>query len=229
MKIPLYLAITPEDINKAANLPSKIAWMSVRFDKSRDELTNLPAENFDSCILVLDDCEPYIRYNNDKICQQLKEHIQKKNYDGLLLDFQRPRDGHLYSLARQLEKELPIKVAVTPHYSTEQSIVFLPPLPPAMSIEHYLAAWSTHEIWLDMTTQITSLCITEEGIRECAEENKEFPFYSKELCTHYAMNANTEKITFSFLRTPEDCMALLDAAEAYNVRSAFSLFYEMEK
>lgn len=229
MKIPLYLAMAPKDIEKNNALPPKIAWMSVRFDKDGDGLVNFPTENFDSCILILDDHVAYNRHNNEKIFRQLQDHIQEKKYEGLLLDFQRPKDKNLHLLARMLEKELPIKVAVTPHYSTDQSIVFLPPLPPAESIESYLNPWGSHEIWLDMTTQVRSICVTNEGIKECTKQESAFPFFDKELCTHYAINIGTEKTVFSFLRTPEDCMSILNKADAYNVCAAFSIFYEMEK
>ncbi len=229
MDIPLYLAMTSDDIMKKSTLPPKIAWMSVRFDKEGDGLINFPAEKYDSCILILDDYNPYTRHDHKKICQQLQEHISTRKYDGILLDFQQPKDSGLCTLVRQLERELPIKVGVTPSYSTNESIVFLPPLPPAVSVESYLKPWSSHEIWLDLTTQGYSLCVTSAGVGECTKKHESIPFYNEKLCTHYVSEVSSESIIFSLQRTADDCMTILRKANAFNVRAAFSLYHELGK
>lgn len=229
MKIPLYLAVTSDEISKKVNLPTNTAWMSIRFDQAGDGLFNFPPAPFDKGILILDDYHPYSQHSCEKICHQLKNYMDENNYTGLLLDFQRPRDENLYNLARMLERELSCKVAMPPNYSNGDSIVFLPPPSPVVSPADYLTPWKGREIWLDLTTQAYALCFTADGISERANPNDVFPFYDKSLCTHYHVKTVAENITFSFRRTREDCMSMLDEAEAYNVRAAFSLYHEMEK
>lgn len=229
MKIPLYLAMTSDEINHNAKTPENIAWMSIRFDQAGDGLFNFPSESFSNCILILDDYYPYTQHNCKKICQQLKKHIDENNYNGLLLDFQRQQDKNLYTLAHALERELPCKVAMPPNYCNDESIVFLPPPAPAVPPEDYLKPWTGHEIWLDLTTQAYAMHFTIHGISECEAQQDAFPFYDKDLCTHYNVKADTEGITFSFRRTREDCMSMLEEIEAFHVRAAFSLYREMEK
>lgn len=229
MKIPLYLAVTSDEISKNVNLPTNTAWMSIRFDQAGDGLFNFPPAPFDKGILILDDYHPYSQHSCEKICHQLKNYMGENNYTGLLLDFQRPRDENLYNLARMLESELSCKVAMPPNYCNDESIVFLPPPAPAVSPEDYLKPWTGHEIWLDLTTQAYAMHFTIHGISECEAQQDAFPFYDKDLCTHYHVKADTEGITFSFQRTREDCMSMLEEMEAFHVRAAFSLYREMEK
>ena len=164
MVLPLYLAMTAQEIHSVSSLPAHMAFMACHFSPSGPGLTNLPRDALPGQMLVLDDQFPFRDHSAAVICGQLEQILRDGQLESLLLDFQRPVSAEVSQMIRNLEEALPCPVAVSSLYAPHcRGPVFLPPAPPDMAIEAYLSPWAGREIWLEASLEPLCLTVTAQG------------------------------------------------------------------
>lgn len=229
MAIPLYLAMTGMEARYASVMPQKMAWLSCLFSPYSTGVSNLPKQLPPDSLLILSDRTPICGHDPELIRSQLEEVITKLSCCGLLLDFQMPDNKELEALAKSL-LDLPCPVALSEVYAKALPCpVFLPPVPPDTTPEHYLSHWKGREIWLEMALDSMTVEVTEQGIQRkdaLACELSDTPFYDEALCCHYGISVS-DRITFQLQRQRPDLENLLVRAEALGVTRAVGLYQEL--
>ena len=181
-------------------------------------------------MLILNDRIPCRRHDHRLITEQLTQLIEALECGSLLLDFQQPGSAEAAALTKTLLDSLPCPIAVSKDYAKELDCpIFLPPVPPDVSLANYLAPWKGREIWLDVGMDGLNLTLTETG---CESASLPWPNLSggqadKILHTHYLISQTGNCVQFQLFRTKEDIHALLAEAETLGVHQAVGLWQEL--
>ena len=225
------LAMTPAEIQRADQLPPKIAWMACHFSPCGPGLTNLPTDLPPGSLLVVDDWTPICGHDPDVIGQQLLECFQCLQCSGVLLDLQRPENPQTGMLAQFLTEALPCPTVVSEHYAKDLSCpVFLPPVPPSVSLKTYLSPWQSREIWLDLSRNQEVLVLSENGCETLPGDDGDVPlngFCDGQLHCHYQIQMTDPLATFTLWRTQEDLEELCREAEELGVAGFVGLYQEL--
>ena len=232
MSIPLFLAMTDQEIRQTPSLPEKTAWMSCHFLAGGTGISHLPTDLPHGSMLILDDRIPFRGHDPALICAHLKEILWKFRCSHMLLDFERPPTAVTLQFARQLSAQLPCPVGVPKDYAKDLPCpVFLPPVPPHLALETYLAPWTGREIWLEAALDGSAAAITDKG---CRFSPVPFPVPGEpmhrcaELHCHYHTAVSSDEIVFSFFRTRQDLADLQTHAKEYGVTLTIGLYQELE-
>lgn len=225
MAIPLFLAMTRQEISPI--LPKHMAWMSCHFCPYEKGLTDLPPPLPPGSMLILDDrIEPD---NHDPIRIRKQLQTLEPHFSSILLDFQRENLPLLQSIAMELCQNLALPVAVTPPYAASLSCpVFLPPAPPHRPLTEHLLPWQGRPIWLELSRDSSALSITESGCTETPPKASSAPIHSAEdLCSHYQIDSLPQSLLFTFQRTDEDLLHLIDQAKTLGVEKCVGLYQQL--
>ena len=229
MSIPLFFAMTEQEIASAPH-PERIAWMSCHFSAVNHGLAHIPSNFPSGVMLILDDRIPFRSHDESYICTQLQDLVQRFQCTHLLLDFQRHATAPLQQLVKRLERQLPCPIAAPPEYAQKLDCpVFLPPIPPLLPAEEYLKPFGHREIWLELALDGAKGTVTTEGCRFTAIPHPQphiSGHFSRDLGCHYHIEVQPEEIRFSFYRTREDALSLLDKAGQFGVTLAVGLYQE---
>ncbi len=227
MSIPLFFAMTREEIQKSAVLPSKIAWMSCHFSPDGPGLVDLPQKLPPDSMLILDDRIALNGHNETLIAHQLAQAVDELRCRYLLLDFQREGGD---ALVQTILQTVPCPTGVTPPYADLLDCpVFLPPVPLHVSMEDYFKPWQGKEIWLEAALDGADIIVTKKGSVIIPVPFPEMPdqaHHSLELNCHYTITVEPERIRFSLFRTLEDLQDLIANARPHITLSA-GLFQEL--
>ena len=230
MPIPQYLAMTAAEMEGSAVLPHQMAWMACHFSSSGNGLSNLPKWLPAGSALILDDSTPIHDHDPERIAAELGQCIQHLQCVGLLLDFQRPDEGHAREVAEYLCETLPIPVIVSDAYAEGLDCgVFISPVPPDEAMASRLTRWQGREIWLDTTMEGLEIILTEDGAKSTPLppwERREGGLEDKHLHCHYHISLDEDSAVFTLWRTAEDVAAQLAEAEALGVTAAVGLYQE---
>ena len=229
MAIKRYLAMTAAEIAGNSPLPQGLAYMACHFSPYGTGLTNLPRELPKASMLILNDRIPPRGHDPDRIAAQLRETTERLGCDCVLLDFQQRGCEELDILARDLPEHLPFPTAVSEAYAAGLACpVFLPPVPPDVSLTAWLAPWKEREIWLEFSLEGLSIRLTEQGAvpSPLPFPRDEFPHADDRLHCHYGIATEPGTAIFTLLRTVEDNDALLRKAESMGVTRAVGLWQE---
>jgi hypothetical protein len=231
MSIPLFLAMTGEEIHENGVLPPKIAWMACHFSAGGARLTGIPQRLPTGSMLILDDRIPIRGHDATLVAAHLLEIIEQQHCSHVLLDFERPPSAEAMDIVKEIIRQLPCPVGVSPsHVQNLNCPIFVPPVPSHQTAEAYLSQWNGREIWLEAALDGSTATVTTDG---CQFTYAPFPkpeepsHHSEELHSHYHIVANKEQITFSFHRTPHDLTELLNNAEQSGVTLAVGLYQEL--
>lgn len=231
MSIPLFLAMTGEEIREATPLPPRIAWFSCHFSAHGAGLTGIPGMVPAGSMLILDDRIPVRGHDAALVAAHLEEIVKKWDLRHVLLDFERPATPEVSEIVRKVIQQLPCPVGVSKDYACDLDCpVFLPPVPPHLPVEEYLSPWKSREIWLEMALDGSNATITSDGCKITPvpfPEPEDPSHYSQELHSHYHITTDPERIQFAIHRTPQDLSDLLDAAERSGVTLAVGLYQEL--
>ena len=233
MAILPFLAMTAAEMAKVSDFPPKIAWMACHFSPYGLGLSNLPQRLPPHALLLLDDITPIREHDPQRITEQLLNCLESLNCHGVLLDFQRPDVPETAVLVNHLTQTLPCPVIVSESYASELSCpVFLPPVPPSVTLEEYISPWEGRSIWMEIGLTGELLTLTEQG---CETVPLPFPneasegFPEKALHCHYRIDTNEKSARFTLWRTEKDLAALLEEAEGLGISGAVGLHQEFSK
>lgn len=228
MSIPLFFAMSGEDMQKNPDISTNTAWMSCHFSPCGSGLTDLPTHLPPNGMLILDDRIPMDRHDPDLIRTQLLRTVEKLKCSYLLLELQR-KDTRIPVEA--IVKSCSCPVGVTPHYAeSPDCAVFLPPVPPHIPLPEYIAGWKGRRLWLEMALDGVDITVTPQGstIAPVPFPEPQSPAHrDKALCCHYTLTAQPELARFSLYRTRDDIKLLLTQAEQAHIQLAIGLYREL--
>ncbi len=231
MSIPLFLAMTGEDIQNNGALPTQTAWMACHFSFSGNGLTGIPNHLPEGSMLILDDRIPANGHDPSMIAAHLIEVTEKHRCSHILLDMERPPTPETEQIIRHILRRATCPVGVAGNHAYNSDCpVFLPSVPPHLTVEAYLSPWSGREIWLELALDGSNATVTPDGctITPIPYPEPKIPsHHSEELHSHYHIDANENQILFSFYRTQEDLSGLLTGAEHLGVTLAVGLYQEL--
>lgn len=231
MAIRPFLAMTAAEIRGAETLPPKTAWMACHFSPYSTGLSNLPKALPPGSMVILDDITPIHGHDAEAIAAQLRSRLEEIECSGVLLDFQRPGYEEAELLAGQLSEALPCPVGVSALYGQMLSCpVFLPPVPPDVSLADYLAPWNGREIWLELALDGETITLTPAGATTAPlppAAQHAGGYRDEKLRCHYQIHTDADSARFTLFHTPEDLDALLTEGEALGVTRAVGLYQEL--
>lgn len=230
MAIPRYLAMTAAEMRAVSDLPAEAAWMACHFSPYGTGLSNLPSTLPPDSLLILNDRTPIHGHDGERVAKQLQERIEALHCKGLLLDFQRPEEPETAALVKHLTGALSCPVTVSDLYARGLDCpVFLPPAPPEVSLETYLAPWQGREIWLEMALGGEVISLTEQGAQVSPLPHPPGDGQAEtRLHCHYQISVSDTEVEFPLWRTAEDLEALLAEAERLGVTAAVGLYQELQ-
>ena len=231
MAIAPILAMTAAEIRNISAFPEKIAWMACHFSPYGLGLSNLPKSLPAGSLLMVDDVTPPHVHDPEYIATQLERCVETWNLRGVLLDFQRDGCKETRVIAEYLVQALPCPTVVSEAYARDLDCpVFLPPVPPSVSLEAYLKPWQSREIWLELGLDGEILTLTEAG---CTVTPLRYPdldaqgFVDQKLHCHYQIDVNEKSARFTLWRTKEDLDHLLEVAESLGIVYCIGLYQEI--
>lgn len=231
MVLPLYLAVTGAEMSAFSSNSFPMAYMACHFSPYTQGLTNLPDSLPENSMLILTDRMPCQGHSADLVAQQLQDIVEQYQCESVLLDFQRPPEPESQAMVNGIVHALPCPVAVTEGYAAQLSCpVFLSPAPLHMSIREYLQPWQSREIWLEAAFGQETITVTEKGTEVAAQfpsEGLEEGFYDEELCCHYRVMTDDNRITFTLFDTPESLEKKLELTAELGVKRAVGLWQEL--
>ena len=232
MAIQTFLAMTGAEIGISPLLPPKIAWMACQFSPYGTGLSNLPRQLPPGSLLILDDMTPIRGHDPALIRDQLAELTAVLKCSGILLDFQHPDCAETAALAKYLTEALPCPVAVSEPYAAELDCpVFLPPVPPDVSLANHIAPWSGRELWLEIALDGLILSLNQTGASTApllpgTLLSEGYPEHN--LHCHYHAEQTDQEAHFTLWRTTEDLEGLLEDAEKAGIHTAVGLYQELQ-
>ena len=231
MAIRPFLAMTAAEIRGTETLPPKTAWMACHFSPYSTGLSNLPKELPPGSMVILDDITPIHGHDAETIAAQLRPRLDTLKCSGVLLDFQRPGYEEAGLLAERLVEALPCPVVVSALYGQTLSCpVFLPPVPPDVSLADYLTPWQGREIWLELALDGKIITLTPAGATTSPlppTAQLTGGHRDERLHCHYQIHTDADSARFTLFRTPEDLDALLTEGETLGVTRAVGLYQEL--
>lgn len=222
-----YFAMTPAELGRAPTLPGPIGWMSCHFDPKGPGLIDLPQQLPPGSVLFLDDSLPYSGQDFRQIHQEIEAVFSRLSPSALILDFQRPDCPELKTLAQSL----PFPIVVSAPYAVPNVPILLPPLPADLSLRDYLAPWSDHSIWLELSLGFETVRLTKSGAQTLPLTLKPPKQLHRDadLHIHYWMTETGNSVSFHLLRTQSDVLSLLEEAAALGISGAVGLYQELWK
>lgn len=228
MALPLYLAMTAEEMACTDPLPALGAAMTCHFSLYGKGLEGLPLGLPTGWMVVLNDRVPIWNHDPELVAGQLSELSPK----AVLLDFQQTSTTKSARFLQALVEALPCPAAVSSGWCGSLDCpVFLEPVPPSRSLQNYLASWEGREIWLDVSAWGEKITVTTEGstISSLPSIPTEAPCHREEkLLCHYRTEVFADRAEFSLFRTSADMNVLLVEAEALGVTRAVGLWNELK-
>ncbi len=229
MDIPLYLAMTSAEWENCNPIPKNAAWMACHFSPYSSGLSNVPKNIENSKLLIINDRIPPFHHSPEQIVTQLKEHIHHQKPEGVLLDFQQPKNPDIQEIALAIIKNFEHITAVTPTYAkNSQCPVFLPPVPYLQTCENYLKPWAGRSVWLETSFAPQYIKITDTGYWDipAREMHSGKIHYDKNLCVKYQIKTTDKEIYFCLWRDWEANKNLLNRASLCGVKKSVALYQE---
>lgn len=233
MAIQPFLAISGAEMGEKTAFSFPVAWLACQFSSYGRGLSNLPSAMPEGSLLILTDQTPIRGHDEKMVLQQLTYCLDAFGCRGILLDFQRPGHPEAEAMVQALVQALPCPVAVSAAYAQKWNCpIFLPPVPPSVPLQDYLASWQGQELWLELALDGEILTVTEEGTTVTPQpfgETGENGFRDQKLHCHYRMMWKDGAAEFTLWRTREDLDMLLADAGSLGVTNAVGLYQELRK
>ncbi len=210
MALPVYLAMTPQEIAACPQLPEHIAWLACHFSPYGTGLAGLPQGLPPGSLLILDDRIPVWHHDPALVARQLAEAVEQTEAAGVLVDFQ-GRSSRLKDIAAAVLEAIPT-AAVTAGL-LDEGAVLVPPIPPGEIPADCLKPWEERDIWLELSPSPIQITVDEKGSRSAPYTGPlpETVFRDEALCCSYGTEVFHDRGVFTLFRTAEDIKALLQA------------------
>ena len=233
MAIATFLAMTAAEMRNISAFPSKTAWMACHFSPYGLGLSNLPKDLPPGSLLMVDDITPPHGHDPGLIAWQLSVCAEELQCHGVLLDFQREDNNETQTLVKHLVQALPCPTVVSAPYAYDLDCpVFLPPVPPSVTLHEHFTPWKGHSIWLELGLEGEILTLTEQGCQvnslPCPDLDAE-GFSENQLHCHYTVGLTEKSARFTLWRTAENLEQLLREADTSGVAGAVGLYQELGK
>lgn len=233
MEIPLFLAMTAAEFQGAEVLPEHPAWMACHFSSYGTGISNIPQALPPGAMLMLNDRTPICGHDPEMVANALCDAAQRLKCDSILLDFQREGFQELTQVIQAVLERASCPVGVSVLYAREVDCpVLLPPIPPHVPPEEALIPWTGRELWLEVSSEGTAICVTPDGSHyaslPCYSPGNT-DHYEKELHCHYSIAVAEERIVFQLGRNEEDQRSLINAAKAFGVTQVLRLWQDTER
>ena len=229
MEIAMYLAMTAAEFSTCGQFPERVAWLACHFSPSGPGLSNIPKSLPAHSLLMVDDSTPFQNHEPECIIRQLREAVSALEAQAVILDFQRPYDKDVQALVLKQQNELPCPVAAPPEYAQGDCPVFLPPCPLNKPLKNHLAPYRGRQIWLDAAPLPMQVTVTAKGSKSqvlSMQESSNTPHWESNLCCHYKIELEEERIVFTLVR---DFESWLTEAEKLGVSAAIGLYQEFRR
>lgn len=229
MGFACYLAMTAGEIQKNRDLPPQIAYMACHFSPYEAALAGCPDTLPPGSLLILNDRIPPLNHDPNNIRQQLLSLAERLSCSALLLDFQRPGCEVTAAIAAEIAKDFLCPVIISSVYGKKlRCPVLLPPVPPDVLIDDYLAPWKDRPVWLELSRSPLRYRVTKTGAsRIPLDALPENSTAEAQLQCHYSIDIREDHIDFTLFRTHEDIISLSKKAEALGVLGAIGLWQEI--
>lgn len=222
-----YTAMTAAEMALCGELPARFAYMACHFSPYGTGLSNLPEELPEGSLLILNDRIPIFGHDPLAMLGDLEPFFGK--ISGILLDFQRENSKETAQVVRVLSEKLPCPAAVTPAYGDfGKGPLFLPPCPPDLPMEAWLAPWEGRELWLEAALCTWEFQVTEAGthVREVGQAPKGGRF-DETLGCQYTVAPEEKGLRFTLFDTPESLRKKLQKAAALGITTAVGLYQQL--
>ncbi len=222
-----YTAMTAAEMALRGKLPAHFAYMACHFSPYGTGLSNLPEALPEGSLLILNDRIPIFGHDPLAILGDLEPFFG--TISGILLDFQRENCEETAEVVRVLSEKLPCPAAVTPAYGNcGKGPVFLPPCPPDLPMEAWLAPWEGRELWQEAAFSSWEFQVTEAGtqVQEVGQAPKGGRF-DENLCCQYTVAPEEKGLRFTLFDTPESLTKKLQKAASLGVTTAVGLYQQL--
>ena len=231
MEIPMYLAMTAAELRDVKTLNGHMAWLSCLFSPYSTGLSNVPKTLPPGSMLMLNDRMPICGHDSELIAKTLCNTAKELDCSGIVLDFQRTGYDALYDVVRAVMDRACCPVGVSDLYASGFDCpVLVPPIALHVLPKDALAPWEGREIWLELSSSGTEICVTEKGSQYtpllCPSLDG-VVHCEPELHCHYTITAKEDRVLFHLGRTKEDQISLLESARELGVSCALGLWQEI--
>ena len=222
MAIPVYLAMTPEEIQSVHKIPQNVAyWHSLDF----------PAQPSRDSLLVFTDEEEFRPSNAGIIAEDLVASAKSLHCRGILLDFQHENRHENSALVTELEARRYPFAASALYAENRNCAVFLPPVPLTATLADYIRPWQGREIWLELAMDGLRIAVTAQDSQEyylshASSLNK--AHIDWKMHCHYSIETREDTAVFTLWRTKQDIEAMISEVSALPVRLAVGLWQEFQ-
>ena len=209
MPIPVYYAMTKEEMQSEAQYPRHLALMDFY-------------NGMEDSIVILTDRKPL---DWEELHRIIKDHPK------ILLDFQRPEDPQNHKLITELER-LGLPYCATGIYASKYDCaVLLPPVQLTRPLADHIAPWKGRELWLELALDGQHITLTKDG---CTEQyiphaqHRHEAHNDEKLHCHYYIHTTENAAEFTLWRSKEDIADLLKEADSLGIRLAVGLWQELK-
>ena len=207
MPIPVFYAMTKEEMQSAAQFPEHLALIDF-------------ANGTEDSLLILTDRKSWSLSEIQSIAN---------NHSKILLDFQHPENPENHRIIAELER-LGLPYCATGIYAAQYGCaVLLPPVPPTRSLSDHISPWKGRELWLEIALDGQHITLTKDG---CTEQyiphaqHRHGAHNDEKLHCRYFVHTTENAAEFTLWRSKEDIADLLKEAESLGVRLAVGLWQE---
>ena len=232
MVLPLYLAMTPWEMDGCAALPPHPGWMACHFDPDGPGLRDLPDALPPGAMLILNDRFPCRDHDPVRIAAALARSAERLGCGSVLLDFEREPAADAISVVQALREALPCPLAAPPGFIEDlDCAVFLPPCPLHVPLEDHLRPWQGRAIWLDLSFRQQTITVTRDGTTygPAAPADRQGGEYDEILRCQCVTETGPDSISFTLFDTPETLKRKLEQAAALGVTKGVGLYQELSR
>ena len=230
MGLPLYLAVTPGEIQEIPVFPEHFAWMGCEFSPFSTGISNIPNTLPPDSMVILTDRLPCTGHSPGVVADQLEEAVQCLHCSRVLLDFQRPPDPESRAMVRTILDTLPCPVGVPPAYEADGPVL-LPPCPLNQPLEEFLHPWNKREIWMEAGLCQQIYTVSSAGSAH-SSQIPPLPLdggqYDPDLCCQYHTRIFPDRIEFILSDTLNTLPLKLEKAGKLGVALAVGMARELK-
>ena len=232
MVLPLYLAMTPWEMEVCPTLPPNIGWMACHFDPDGPGLRDIPDALPPGAMLILNDRLPCRDHDPAAIAAALAGAAEDLGCDSVLLDFEREPAADTMAVAQALRDALLCPLAAPPGFIEDlDCAVFLPSCPLHVPLAEHLRPWRDRTVWLDVCPRQQTITVTRDGSAygPAIPVDRQGGEYDEILRCQCVTGIGTDRVSFTLFDTPETLNRKLEQAAALGVAKGVGLYQELAR